>query len=50
MKVRFEGNSKVLLRELRKCAMRGWTLAKDAAKIQAALDRASKQAKGGYVA
>ena len=50
MKVRFEGKARALRRELLKCAMRGWTLAKDADKIQAALDKASKQAKGGNAA
>lgn len=40
MKVRYEGPADVLFRELQKCAMRGWTLYKDADKIQAALDNA----------
>lgn len=40
MQVRYQGPVDVLLKELRKCAMRGWTLYKDADKIQAALDNA----------
>jgi len=45
MKVRYEGPADALFRELQKCAMRGWTLYKDADKIQAALDRAMVQHK-----
>ena len=40
MQVRYQGPVDVLLKELRKCAMRGWTLGRDAEKIQAALDNA----------
>lgn len=45
MQVRYQGPVDVLLKELRKCAMRGWTLGRDAEKIQAALDRAMVQHK-----
>lgn len=43
--VRFEGRKDVLLRELHKCALRGWSLQRDADKIQAALDRAAAREK-----
>ena len=41
--VSYQGTKSVLLRTLRKCAMRGWNMRDDSDKIREALDKAARQ-------
>ncbi len=47
--ISYQGRKDVLLRTLRKCALKGYDLQRDAHRIQAELDRAQRQAEARRV-